>query len=130
MGGELVSSTSKPFTEVFDEKFPFYLSLGMSAKDFWDGDCTLTKAYRKADTLRKKRDNYNAWLQGMYYYEALCDASPAINAFAKDGTPFPYVDRPYPTTDEEIEQRKQEKAREAAENFRMLAADMNRERGG
>ena len=35
----------------------------------------------------------------MYIYEAICDASPILHAFAKKGTkPHPYADKPYALT--------------------------------
>jgi hypothetical protein len=56
----------------------------------------------------------------MYVYEALCDASPLLQAFAKKGTKaHPYVDHPYSITSEDIaaekkrqELREREKARQ------------------
>lgn len=38
----------------------------------------------------------DAWLQGMYVYDALLRASPLLHAFAKKGTkPKPYPTKPY-----------------------------------
>ena len=35
----------------------------------------------------------------MYVYEAICDASPILRAFAKKGTkPHPFTEKPYPLT--------------------------------
>lgn len=56
----------------------------------------MVEAYREADRLRMKRANAEAHLLGLYVYEAFCDASPILHAFAKKGTkPIPYRDRPY-----------------------------------
>lgn len=53
-------------------------------------------AYREAEKRRKERKNWELHLQGMYFYEALCDASPIFHAFAKKGTkPHPYRTEPY-----------------------------------
>ena len=117
------SGHSAPFfnsyTSTFNDQFPYYLSIGMSPEQYWDGDPALAKYYRKADELRKKRRNQELWLQGMYIYEALCDVSPVLHAFAKSGTkPHPYVDHPYALTvqerdDERVlqEKRDREKAK-------------------
>ena len=79
----------------------------MSPDQYWDGDPTLAKHYRKAEELRRKRRNEELWLQGMYIYEALCDVSPVLNAFAKKGTkPRPYSDHPYALS---VQERKDEK---------------------
>ena len=110
---------SNSYTAVFYEHFPYYLLIGMSPEQYWDEDPTLAKYYRKADELRRKRRNEELWLQGMYIYEALCDVSPVMNAFAKRGTkPRPYADHPYALTvkdrdDERIllEKKEREKAR-------------------
>ena len=80
----------------------------------------LAKYYRKAYELQRKRRNEDLWLQGMYIYEALCDVSPILHAFAKRGTkPHPYTDRPYSITNEDREeeqklreQREREKAKQ------------------
>ena len=79
----------------------------------------LAKYYRKADELNRKRRNEDLWLQGMYIYEALCDVSPILHAFAKRGTkPLQYPDHPYALTvndrkeeDKMREQREREKAK-------------------
>ena len=108
------------YTEKFYEVFPFYLSIGMTSEQYWDGDPSLPKYYRKAHELQRKRRNEDLWLQGMYVYEALCDASPILQAFAKRGTkPHPYADRPYSITRDDLaeerklrEQRDREKAKQ------------------
>lgn len=53
--------------EIFNEAFPYYLSIGMSYDLYWDGRPELVIPYRKADVLRQKRENNNAWLQGAYF---------------------------------------------------------------
>lgn len=70
-------------------------------------------AYRKAAELREKRRNQEMWLQGMYVYEALCDASPLFRFSMKKGTvkPEPYVKEPYPITAAEIKEREEREAR-------------------
>jgi len=80
----------------------------MSYDQYWNEDCLLTVYYRKAHELRKDRKNQELWLQGMYIYEALCDVSPVLHAFAKSGTkPLPYPDKPYPVAKEEIIKQKE-----------------------
>lgn len=98
---------SNSYTTTFYDQFPYYLSIGMAPEQYWDGDPSLVKYYRKADELRRKRQNEDLWLQGMYIYEALCDVSPVLHAFAKRGTkPIPYPDHPYALT---ANDRKEEK---------------------
>lgn len=69
----------------------------MTERQYWDGDCMLTRAYRKAEKLRLEQKNQELWLQGMYFYEALGDVSPLLHPFAKKGTKaVPYRSEPYP----------------------------------
>ena len=105
---------SNSYTAKFYDAFPFYLSIGMTPEQYWDGDPALAKYYRKAHELQRKRRNEDLWLQGMYIYEALCDVSPIMNGFAKKGTkPHPYSDRPYSITNEDRkEERKQQEQRD------------------
>ena len=93
----------------------------MTPEQYWDGDPSLPKHYRKAYELQRKRVNEELWLQGMYIYEALCDVSPIMNAFAKKGTkPHQYADRPYSITrDDREEERKlkEQRDREKAKQY-------------
>ena len=104
------------YTKQFDELFPYYLSIGMTPEQYWDGDCTLTKYYRKAEELRNEKRNQELWLQGMYIYEAICDVSPILHDFAKKGAkPHPYPSKPYAITEKQIRQEREEKERKIAE---------------
>lgn len=103
---DIVRIPEKTYTEEFYEAFPFYLSIGMTADEFWNQDCLLTKYYRKAFEMKKNRKNEELWLQGLYMYNALCSVSPLLHAFAKDGTTaLPYLDKPIPLTQKEAEER-------------------------
>ena len=85
-------ASPSPYSDIFYKKFPYYLSIGMTEEQYWDKDCCLVKFYRKSEELRKERVNQEAWLQGMYIYDALLRVAPVLHAFAKKGTkPQPYV---------------------------------------
>ena len=124
MDGKLVSGSlsaregseresSLPFftyTEQFYEQFPYYLAIGMTPEQYWEGDPALVKYYRKADEIKLERVNQEKWLQGMYIYEAICDASPILHSFAKKGSkPIPYVEKPYPITNKQRKQNSLDK---------------------
>ena len=110
---------SNSYTAQFYDAFPFYLSIGMTPEQYWDGDSMLPKYYRKAYELQRKRENENLWLQGMYIYEALCDVSPVLNAFAKKGTkPTPYTDHPYSITRDERDKEKERREKAEREKAR------------
>ena len=108
------------------------MSIGMTYDEFWNQDVALVGVYRKAQSLRDKRQNQELWLQGMYIYEALCDASPLFRFSMKKGTvkPEPYVKEPYPITAEEVKAREERKAREKEERlkaeFALFAENMRR----
>lgn len=114
MGSELLSDDpqgQKSYSDIFDECFPYYLSIGMTCEEYWEGDSALPIFYRKAQKLRDDVENQKAWLQGMYFYEALCDVSPILHAFAKKGVnPYPYPGKPYGGKEnEEIEENQQKR---------------------
>ena len=78
MGCEFLTETtttqSKTYTEIFEENFPFYLAIGMSSAEYWSGDSSLVRYYRKAYKIKQEEINNNAWLQGMYIYDAVSTA--------------------------------------------------------
>lgn len=93
----------------------------MTWEQYWYGDVWMVEAYREAEKRRKERKNWELHLQGMYFYEALCDVSPIFQAFAKRGTkPHPYRTEPYKLcTSEEPELTEEEKEKkEEAERIR------------
>ena len=99
MGGQLVGSSEPPqklsFASIFEKVLPFYISIGMSHEQFWDGDVSLVKAYRKAYEYKKQEWNVQAYLYGLYTYDVLLRVAPIYHAFAKKGTkPIPYRDQP------------------------------------
>ena len=117
----------KTNTEVFEECFPFYLVCGMSYAEYWEGDPSLAQYYRKAYRLRQEEINNNAWLQGMYIYDAVSTALyNALRGFGKQKPPAKeYAKQPYPLNNKvktEAEKAKevrseQEKAAVWMENF-------------
>ena len=130
-GGRDGSSPSFTYTEKFYELFPYYLSIGMTPEQYWEGDCTLVKYYRKAEELRNDKRNQELWLQGMYIYEAICDVAPILHAFAKKGTkPTPYSDKPYPLNDKQTKRDEEEKQRRLTEKgkrfMEAMAASVNK----
>ena len=105
-------SSFSTYTEQFYEVFPYYLSIGMTYEQFWDGDPMLAKYYRQADEIRNDRKNQELWLQGMYIYEALCDVAPILHSMAKKGTKAnPYSERPYAITEKQRLREAEEKER-------------------
>lgn len=70
--------------------------MGMTWEQFWEQDSSLVKDYREAYQIRQDEINQNAWLQGLYIYDALCLASPLFRSFSKSGTRAgEYPQKPY-----------------------------------
>lgn len=119
------------YTEVFNEVFPTYLVMGMTYEQFWDGDPALVIAYRKADDMRRKRENTMLWLQGIYVAEAL--SSTVGNMFTK-GQKHQYPTEPFPISQAEHEERKEREQKARMERikaqFTARALAMNSKMGG
>ena len=86
--------THKTLTETFIECFPFYLAVGMSSAEYWSGDASLVRYFRKAYKMKQEETNYNAWVQGMYIYDAVStaiyNALRGKNTKARDYAMQPY----------------------------------------
>ena len=91
--------------------------MGMTYEQFWEQSPRLVVAYRKAYRLRRETENEQAWLQGLYVFDAF--AVCMANAFSKPGSKKQkYIERPidiFPLTERE------KKRREAEENAKMQA---------
>lgn len=131
MGSELVNSSLPiSYSEFFYKCLPYYLSIGMPNNEFWNSDCQLTKCYREADKYKQQRLNQLAWLNGLYNYEALCDVSPILRAFAKRGTkPIKYSSAPYALTPEEQKREQEQKSLQMQAKVKAWAARINKRRG-
>lgn len=96
------------------------MSIGMTYDEFWNQDVSLVEVYREANELRDRKRNQELWLQGMYIYEALCDASPLFRFTMKSGTikPEPYAKEPYPITASEVREREERAVKQKEERLK------------
>jgi hypothetical protein len=129
VGGELLSKAPtkpKTNTEIFEESFPFYLAIGMSFAEYWSGDSTLVRYYRKAYLIKQDEINNSAWLQGLYIYDAVSTAlHNALRGMGKvKPPPREYAKQPYVFNNKE--KTEAEKAREVEVEQRKAAAWMER----
>ena len=92
------------------------MSIGMSYDDYWDGEPEKTKYYREKAKWDMKRRNQELWLQGIYIYEAILDASPILNPFNKKKKAIPYRSEPIPLDNVESEKEKENKHKKELEN--------------
>lgn len=81
------------YSKIFEECCPFYLSIGMSSAEYWDGDNDLPKYYREAWKLKQENANHEAWLHGMYVYDAVTSAMSHLNKNKSDH--ISYAEKPY-----------------------------------
>lgn len=88
------------------------ITYGMSVKEFWEDNPDLFWAYRFSYYEIKKQEqesfNNNAWLQGVYFHEAVAVA--LCNAFSKNK--IQYSKKPY-----DFNEKKEDKRKIQQENF-------------
>lgn len=110
-------TTSKPIennTAIFEECCPFYLSIGMTYDEYWNGNNDLPKHARKAYKMRQEQMNYEAWLKGLYMYDAF--GSVMSQMFSKDKNSHKqYAEKPYSFDPEKIEEEEVMEAEAQAE---------------
>ena len=96
------------------------MSIGMTYDEFWNQDVAMVRAYRKSHELKRRRQNEELWMQGLYVRDALL--STVGNMFMdKSAKKNEYPAEPYPVTAEQVAEK------EAAENRKMeerLKADL------
>lgn len=84
--------------------------MGMTYEQYWDGPPFIAVTYRKAHKLKRQMANEDAWLQGMYVFDAVSVA--LANAFGKKGAgKKQYIEKPidiFPLTEQEKKQRERE----------------------
>ena len=94
------------------------MMMGMTYEQFWDGDVEMAPAFRKAHELRQEQANYDAWLRGLYTYEAIVDCVPVLRALSKAKRPAPYPTKPYELQREIDERERQDKERAKLEQIK------------
>ena len=84
----------------------YYLFLGMTTEEYWNGELWLTAIYREAHEYRREMRNQELYLQGRYIYDgfAAVMAQFAAGLSKKGGgrNNLPkYPEQPYPLTERE-----------------------------
>ena len=68
------------------------MNLGISEGEFWHFNITRLRPYLIAEELQADKDNFNAWLHGLYVFNAVSVA--LANSFGKKKTK--YIEKPIP----------------------------------
>lgn len=87
------------------------MSIGMSYDEYWRGDPAAPKYYREAYKARQEQVNHEAWLHGLYVYDALMSALSHMNT--NKSTHSKYAEKPYSFTPKDKEKDEQNKVIEA-----------------
>ena len=104
------------YSEKFEELCGYYLSLGMTYEEYWEGDPAMTRYYRDKYRCEMDQRNTELWLMGVYIYEALMDVAPLLNLFDKHRKALPYRTEPYPLTKTAEEKRKDREEKQKMKN--------------
>lgn len=94
------------YSELFDKVCPYYMSIGVTYNQFWNGDFAICKYARQSEKLKAKKKNEEMWWNAIYIYRALIDSSPAFHDFG-DGKKIELkfsVEQPFPLTKEDAEE--------------------------
>lgn len=105
------------------------LTYGMSAKEFWEGNPDLFWAYRFSYFNKMKNDqetmNYQLWLQGAYFHEAVSVA--LANSFGK--CKLSYSSKPYNLTEEDRKRDIENQQNELVTRIRNRISEMQKIKG-
>lgn len=97
--------------------------MGMTPTQYWDESPYLVVAYRKAYRLKREAENEQAWLQGLYVFDAF--AVCLANVFAKRGAKKQqYIEKPldiFPLTEKEKKRREQEEQKKMQQAMETIA---------
>lgn len=105
-------------TEIFRELCPVYMVYGMTWEQYWYGDPWMVREFRDAYLMKRRIDNENAWINGLYITNAV---SVAIeNTFG--GKHERYIEKPIDL----FEKTEAEKAAEVREERRKLIEGLTR----
>lgn len=129
---EIESSTeSTTLEERLDALCIYYMSMGVPYEEFWYGDYTKLKYYEEAYLKKRKIQNENAWMQGIYFYSGV--ATALTNAFRDKGrSAEPYLEKPidfFPKTAMEQKAEEEQLKRKIIAQLSAWADDWKKKNG-
>lgn len=130
-GGNDVKITAPiSYTEIFRKQCPYYMAIGMSRDEFWNGDVEAVRDYRKAHHLRNKLKNEELWLLGGYVYKAIGAYAQIFPAFPKAGAKVePYLDKPFHFSEMTKKEEQETQTKAGIDYMKSKMMTINRKRG-
>ena len=121
---EQQQTASRTYGDIFDELFPDYLLMGMTPEQYWDGESSLKRAFRKAYNLRMETEqriaDRNNWYLGQYIVAALQAVPLLVGGLNTKGVDIPdYPDKPF---FEKYEEQKKADTKKKQEEDQMKTA--------
>ena len=120
------SASPTPVGDWLDKACVQWMSIGVPYDEFWNGDYTQLKYYEDVYSLKMKQKNYEMWLQGMYFYDAM---SVSLSRAFDKRSHVEYPKEPYrimPMTEMEQEAEKQKKVNEFRNQLNALCRKFER----
>lgn len=100
---------------MLDRVCAYYMAIGVSFDEFWNGDYTQLKYRIEANRLMLEERNREMWIQGMYVYDAVTTAMYNVNRGKKPQKE--YMDKPIRIT-KPSEEEKEAEAQKILEQFK------------
>ena len=102
-------------SDMLDRVCAYYMAIGVSFDEFWNGDYTQLKYRIEANRLMLEERNREMWIQGIYVYDAVMTAMYNANRGKK--AQKEYMDKPIRIT-KQSEEEKEEEAKNILEQFK------------
>ena len=102
-------------SDMLDRVCAYYMAIGVSFDEFWNGDYTQLKYRIEANRLMLEERNREMWIQGMYVYDAVTTAMYNVNRGKKPQKE--YMDKPIRIT-KPSEEEKEAEAQKILEQFK------------
>lgn len=98
------------------DQCPRYMAMGVPYDEYWNGDYTRLPFFRKAEALKRKEKNAEAWLQGVYILRAIGSILP--------NSEETYPSEPLPMTQEDLDYAEEQKRQKEIENAKAYMETM------
>lgn len=91
----------------------WYMAIGMSRDEYWNGEVTAVIDYRKAHEKKILEQNRLMHHFGAYVYQSMLAVSPAYNFWSRKRDPLPYPEEPIPIIEKEAKEQEEKRRRKS-----------------